>query len=108
MFFLDQQRSRPKDIQSVIGRPSIFQAILMRRNSEQEWKRVPDAVENLWDGSERCNSTVMHVVTLSQNSVTARLALPGDKVGLRIVVDSEFTLTIENAEIELHAQLERP
>lgn len=90
-----------------LGFPSRIEAVLLRKvaSTENDWEELPDATQVLLTCNSVCNTTVAHTIALGPGSSIVRSARGGDKVGVKIIVDIGYNLTMECVEIEMHVRL---
>ncbi|KAG8988058.1 hypothetical protein FRB90_002989, partial [Tulasnella sp. 427] len=84
-----------------------MEAALLRRSEDEEakWIELPEGSTTLLDVDLRCDASIAHQIELDGNSPVIRSAEAGDKVGLRVLVDSGYQCRIDYAEIEMHVRL---
>lgn len=89
--------------------PCCFEALLLRRseNDETSWTELSEGRTTVLHVDVGCNATVAHQVELDSNSPIIRTALVGDKIGLKVLVDSGYRCRVDYAEIEMHVRLDK-
>lgn len=94
----------------VPGLPSAcrFEAVILRQSADDEthWEELSEGRTIVFDADSRCDSTVAHQVELDSTSPISRHALPGDSIGLKVLVDYGYRCRVDYAEIEMHVRMD--
>ncbi|KAG8947891.1 hypothetical protein FRC04_010249 [Tulasnella sp. 424] len=88
--------------------PCRFEAVILRQSAEDEthWVELSEGRTTLHDAELFCDSTVAHQVELDSTSPIASHALPGDSIGLKVLVDHGYRCRVDYAEIEMHVRMD--